>query len=71
MNKMEAHVNVRGANVQSGTATVLTSSDVHARNTFDQPTALVPKVGGVNVQEGGVTYEFPPASVVKLELQLA
>ena len=68
---IEAHINVRRASVQSGAATVLTSSDIHARNTFEQPTALVPKSGSISVRSGTVTYEFPPASVVKLELQLA
>ena len=68
---IEAHINVRRASVQSGAATVLTSSDIHARNTFEQPTALVPKSGSISVRSGTVTHEFPPASVVKLELQLA
>jgi len=68
---MEAQINIRGASVQSGKATVLSSTDIHARNTFEQPTALIPKSGSVSVRSGGVTYEFPPASVVKFELQLA
>jgi alpha-L-arabinofuranosidase len=50
---------------------VLTSSDIHARNTFDEPQALAPKAGNVSVRSAGVTYQFPPASVVKLELTLA
>jgi alpha-L-arabinofuranosidase len=68
---LEARIQVHGANVQSGTATVLTSSDIHARNTFDEPQALAPKAGNVSVRSAGVTYQFPPASVVKLELTLA
>jgi alpha-N-arabinofuranosidase len=68
---MEARLNVRGASVKSGTATVLNAPDIHARNTFEQPDALVPKTANVNVRGGAVSFEFPAASVVKLELQLA
>ena len=68
---MEAPLTIRGANVKSGTATVLTSTDIHARNTFEQPEALVPKSAGVNVRGGNVSFDFPPASVAKLELELA
>jgi len=61
---------VRGANVKSGTATVLSAPDIHARNTFEQPDALAPKTASVNVRGGAVSSEFPAASVVKLELEL-
>jgi alpha-L-arabinofuranosidase len=68
---MQAQVSVRGASVRSGTATVLSASEIHARNTFEQPEALVPKTASVNVRGGAVSFEFPAASVVKLELELA
>jgi alpha-L-arabinofuranosidase len=68
---MPGQINVRGASVKSGTATVLTASDIHARNTFEQPGALTPKSAGVTVRGGIANFEFPPASVVKLELDLA
>jgi alpha-N-arabinofuranosidase len=68
---MQAQINVRGASVKSGAATILTAPDIHARNTFEQPDALVPKTATVNVRGGAVSFEFPAASVVKLELQLA
>jgi alpha-N-arabinofuranosidase len=68
---MLAQVSVRGASVKSGTATVLSAPDIHARNTFEQPDALVPKTANVNVRGGTVSFQFPAASVVKLELQLA
>src|SRR5208282_2974934 len=32
----EAEIAVRGAALQSGSATVLTNSDIHAHNTFEQ-----------------------------------
>jgi alpha-N-arabinofuranosidase len=68
---MLAEINVRGAIVKAGTATVLTAPDIHARNTFEQPDALLPKTAGLNIRGGAVSFEFPAASVVKLELQLA
>jgi alpha-N-arabinofuranosidase len=66
----QARINLHGASVKSGTATVLSAPDIHAPNTFDQPEALVPKSGNVSVRGGTVSFEFPPASVVKLELEL-
>ena len=68
---MQAQINVRGASVKSGVATVLSAPDIHARNTFEQPDALVPRTAGVNVRGGALSFDFPAASVVKLELQLA
>jgi alpha-N-arabinofuranosidase len=67
---MQAQIGVRGTSVKSGSATILTAQDIHARNTFEQPDALVPKAASVNVRGGAVSFEFPAASVVKLELEL-
>ncbi|HZR21805.1 MAG TPA: alpha-L-arabinofuranosidase C-terminal domain-containing protein [Verrucomicrobiae bacterium] len=63
-------INVRGATVSAGSGRVLTESDIHAHNTFEQPNAVQPR--DVEVKIGGpvFTYEFPPASVTKLELAL-
>jgi alpha-N-arabinofuranosidase len=70
-NPQEAEINVRGSRVTSVVATVLSSSDIHARNTFDQPEALKP-VQDKNVTAGSpFTYRFAPASVTKLELTLS
>lgn len=67
----QARIRVHGAAVQSGTAMLLNSADIHAHNTFDQPDALQPRSSPVSASGGIVRFEFPPASVVKLELQLA
>ena len=67
---IDAQVAVRGASVKSGTATVLTASDIHARNNFQQRDAVVPKDAQVQVRSGALTFRFPPASVVKLKLEL-
>jgi alpha-N-arabinofuranosidase len=67
---MQAQISVRGASVKSGTAIVLSAPDIHARNTFEQPDTLVPRSATVTVRGGDVRFDFPPASVVKLELEL-
>jgi alpha-N-arabinofuranosidase len=68
----EAEVAVRGASVQSGKATTLSSPEIHARNSFDNPRALVPKDDAINVRGGGpLIYRFAPASVTRLQLTLA
>lgn len=64
------HINIRGASVRSGAATVLTASDIHARNTFDEPNVLVPRPASIEIKNGSASFQFPAASVVKLELQL-
>ena len=68
---VEAQVAIHGARVASGSATVLTSPDIHARNTFEQRQAIVPAKSEVQIKDGLAAFRFPPASVVKLNLQLA
>ena len=58
-----------GARVTDARATVLTAGDPHARNTFAQPDAVKP-AAPVPVPSP-LVYSFAPASVTKLELNLA
>ena len=67
----EAEVVIRGASPASGSATVLTHSDIHAHNTFDQKQAVAPQMKDVELKGQSMTFTFPPASVVKLQLSLA
>ena len=67
----EAQIVVRGANVASASATVLTSADIHAHNTFEQPDAVQPKKTVIQTQSHAVHFNFPPASVAKLQIELA
>ena len=67
----ETQVVVRGARVSSGEATVLTASDIHARNTFEQRQAVVPKTQHVEVKGDSLTFRVPAASVIKFDLRLA
>jgi len=68
---LEAQIIPHGARVNSAKATVLTASDIHAHNTFDQKQAVVPQTKDVEVKGQSVTFTFPPASVVKMQLSLA
>jgi len=48
---------------------VLTSTDIHAHNTFDQPHALEPTEKPAQSASPFV-YSFAPASVTRLEFDL-
>jgi alpha-N-arabinofuranosidase len=68
---LDAQVVIRGGHVQSGEATVLTSSDIHAHNTFAVRDAIVPKTSRLDIKGDAVVFHFPAASVTQLTLQLA
>ncbi|HEX8139115.1 MAG TPA: alpha-L-arabinofuranosidase C-terminal domain-containing protein [Pyrinomonadaceae bacterium] len=67
----EAEIVVHGASVRGGRARVITSGDIHAHNSFEEPRALEPKDAEVSVQGRGAVFRFPPASVARLQLTLA
>lgn len=68
----ETEVAVRGAKITSGQATVLSSTDIHAHNSFANPRALEPTTAAVQAPTGGaLVYRFAPASVTKLQITLA
>lgn len=69
-NSLQAQIAIRGGRVSSGKASVLTAADIHAHNTFQDRNAVAPKSAQVQIKGDGATFEFPPASVVKLDLQL-
>ena len=67
----ETEIAVRGASIQSGSATTLTSSDIHAHNTFEYRDVVVPQSKALEIKGKMLNYTFPAASVTKLELSLA
>lgn len=69
----EAEVEVRGAKVASGQATVLSSTDIRAHNSFANPRALGPTTAAVQTPASGgaIVHRFPAASVTKLQFTLA
>ena len=62
---------VRGASVRSARATTLRSRDVHDHNTFERPDAVRPVTADVAATGTTFAYEFPAASVTRLDLELA
>jgi len=67
----ETEIVLRGAAAASVTATTLTHSDIHGRNTFDNRDAVVPKKSQAQVRSGSVAFTFPPASVTALAMHLS
>jgi len=66
----ETAISIRGAAAKSGTATIVTNSDIHAHNTFEQPDVVTPETKPLEVNGGSLTYTFSPASVTKLSIEL-
>jgi alpha-N-arabinofuranosidase len=59
---------VRSARAGRAQAQVLSMPDVHAHNTFENPTAVQPRNETVAVASGIISYRFPPASVTRLQI---
>lgn len=71
-NARETEINVNGAKIVSANARVLSSTDIHARNSFENPKGLVPRDETVTIGAGGkLIYKFAPASVTRLTLNIA
>jgi alpha-N-arabinofuranosidase len=71
-NARETEVNLNGARIVSDNARILSSSDIHARNSFENPNSLVPRNENVTLGTGGkLVYRFAPASVTRLTLNIA
>jgi alpha-N-arabinofuranosidase len=66
----ETEIVVRGASVRSVRATTLAAADVHAHNTFENPRVVEPREEAVASRTGAIVHRLPPASVVKLVLEL-
>ena len=68
----ETEININGARIVSASARVLSSTDIRARNSFDNPNNLVPRNENVSLGTGGkLVYRFAPASVTRLTLNIA
>jgi alpha-N-arabinofuranosidase len=67
----ETQIHIHSASAVSASATVLTSSDIHAHNTFQQPDVVTPKRAPVSVTGSLARFIFPPASVTKLQFDLS
>ena len=67
----ETEIVIRGAVIKSGESRTLTSTELHARNSFANPHALEPKTASVNASGSTVTFHFAPASVTRLSFTLS
>lgn len=71
-NARETEININGAKIVSAQARILSSNDIHARNSFENPNGLVPRDEAVTVPAGGkLVYKFVPASVTRLQITIA
>jgi alpha-N-arabinofuranosidase len=67
----EAEIVLRGAKAASAKAWVVAESDIHAHNTFDQPDRVKTRAAAVDARPGSLSFTFPPASVVKIEVEVS
>ena len=67
----ETEIVLRGAKVASAKAWVVAESDIHAHNTLEQPDQVKTRATEAAVRPGSLSFTFPPASVVKIEVQLS
>ena len=64
-------IKVSDVAIMSGSATVLTNSDIHAHNSLNQKDVVQPQTKALEVKGESLTYTFAPASVTKLALRLS
>jgi alpha-L-arabinofuranosidase len=67
----QATISIGGGSAASATGRVLSSSDIHACNTFANRDAVVPRPTEVVVHSGTLAHTFPSASVTALAIHLA
>ena len=67
----ETEIAIRGAAIKSGESRTLTSSDIHARNTFANPRGLEPTDAPLSGSGSNITFKFAPASVTRLTFALS
>ncbi|MBV8864646.1 MAG: alpha-L-arabinofuranosidase, partial [Acidobacteriaceae bacterium] len=70
-NAAETEIAVRSAQIHSAKITVLTSTNMRAHNTLDQPHALEPMEDASATGGTPLVYSFKPASVTRLEFTLS
>jgi alpha-L-arabinofuranosidase len=62
----DTEIVIRGGKMQAMNGRMLSASDVHAHNSFEDAKAVQPKS-----VTAALNYTFPPASVTKFELSLS
>ena len=67
----ETEIVLRGAKAASAKAYVVAESDIHAHNTLEQPGQVKTRNAEIRLRADSLNFTFPPASVVKIEVQLS
>jgi alpha-N-arabinofuranosidase len=67
----EAEIALRGAQAASAKAWIVSDTDMHAHNTFEQPDRVKTRTAEVTAHSGSLAFNFPAASVTKIEVDLA
>jgi alpha-L-arabinofuranosidase len=62
---------LRGGSAKDASMTLLTNTDIHAHNTFEQRDVVVPNTQSVSVSGERFVVELPAASVAALKIQLS
>ena len=68
---LEAEIVLRGAKAASAAVSMVAEKDIHAHNTLEQPDQVKTHTAQVNVSGNRLTFKFPPASVVRIAVNLA
>ncbi len=66
----ETELIVRGAKVLSAKARVLSTKDIHAYNSFENPRTVEPRDEAVSLRAESVVFRFAPASVTQVQMTL-
>jgi alpha-L-arabinofuranosidase len=64
----ETEIAVRGARAGRVQAQVLSMPDIHAHNSFENPTLVQPRTEQVAVAGSVISFRFPPGSVTRLQI---
>jgi alpha-L-arabinofuranosidase len=67
----EASIELLGSQMAAGRVTVLTHSDIHAHNTFENPEMVRPRSEELKGSGSSIRYTFSPASVNLLQITLS
>jgi alpha-N-arabinofuranosidase len=65
---IEARILLGEAQLRELRQTILSHSDIHAHNTFQQPAEITPETSEIVMKGDDLAFTFPPASVVRLDL---
>ena len=66
----ETEIVIRGAKIASAKARILSSKDIHAHNTFENPKTVEPRNESVKFKNDALVFNFDAASVTRLQLNL-